>query len=321
MPTFNKIIGESETGQKLIPEERSVEILQEMPKQSVALTRARRTTMSSKTQTQPVLSALPEAKWVNGPTGLKETSSAQWEGLTMTAEELAVIVPIPDVIAADASIDLWDAVKPLVAQAMAKKIDEAILFGTDKPASWPDALIKGAEDAGNFAAIDDAKKVNIADAALAAAGKVAAGGFSVNGFVSSPGLGWTLRGLKDDNGGYYYGAPGATGVAASLFGFPLDEVTNGAWDDTKAALIMADWSKIVVGVRQDITYEVFREGVISDNDGKVILNLMQQDTKAMRVVMRLGYQVANPVTTMQGAKAKRYPAGFVKPAATTPGRG
>jgi hypothetical protein len=88
-------------------------------------------------------------------------------------------------------------------------------------------------------------------------------------------------------------------------------VDNGAWDDDEAELLAADWKKFVVGIRQDVTYDLFSEGVISDADGKVILNLMQQDTKALRVVFRVGFQVAIPVTRI--GPSTRYPAGVITP--------
>ena len=74
--------------------------------------------------------------------------------------------------------------------------------------------------------------------------------------------------------------------------------------------LAVDWGKFVVGVRQDITYDLFKEGVISDADGKVILNLMQQDTKALRVVFRVGFNVAQPLTRL----ASVYPARGITPA-------
>lgn len=101
--------------------------------------------------------------------------------------------------------------------------------------------------------------------------------------------------------------------ASVLYGYPLNEVRNGAWNAAAAELLAADWSKFVVGIRQDITYDLFKEGVISDSDGKVLLNLMQQDTKALRVVFRVGFQVANPLTRLNGAEASRYPAGVITP--------
>ena len=49
------------------------------------------------------------------------------------------------------------------------------------------------------------------------------------------------------------------------------------------------------------------EGVISDDAGVVLLNLMQQDSVALRVVMRCGYALANPVNRVEPVKASRFP--------------
>ncbi len=69
--------------------------------------------------------------------------------------------------------------------------------------------------------------------------------------------------------------------------------------------VAGDWSMAVIGVRQDMRVEVFREGVISDDTGKVILNLMQQDSAALRATGRFAFQVAVPVTLTAGGT--RYP--------------
>lgn len=308
MAGFAEIVGRAEVTDQLIPDQQVSEILQTAPEESVVLNRARTVRMSSKKQKQPVLATLPEAYWVDGDTGLKQTDSVTWGGITMTAEELAVIVPIPDAVIDDANVPLWDEVRPLIREAMGKAVDQAALFGTNKPASWPTAVIPAAIAAGNVSQL--AAGNNLADAFLAVAGQASEGGFSVNGFATRPGLNWKLRGLKDDNGQFLFGAP-TQGGNATLFGYNLDEVRNGAWDATVAEGLALDWSKFIVGIRQDITYDLFREGVISDASGKVILNLMQQDTKALRVVFRVGFQVAVPKTRLGGT----YPAGVVTPAA------
>ena len=44
----------------------------------------------------PVLSALPVAYWVTGDTGMKQTTTAAWQSKTITVDELAVIVPVPE---------------------------------------------------------------------------------------------------------------------------------------------------------------------------------------------------------------------------------
>lgn len=308
MAGFANIVGRADLTEQLVPDQVVNEIIQTAPEDSVVLTRAKNVRMTSKKAKQPVLATLPEAYWVDGDTGLKQTTKATWSGITMTAEELAVIVPIPDAVVDDANVPLWDSIKPLLKEAIGKKVDEASMFGVDKPASWPTAIIPGAIAAGNVSQISPTN--NLADAFLAVAQKASEGGFSVNGFATQPGLNWQLRGLKDDNGNYIFGAP-TQGGNSTLFGYTLDEVRNGAWDPDVATGLTLDWSKFVVGIRQDITYDLFSEGVISDNTGKVILNLMQQDTKALRVVFRVGFQVAVPMTRLGGT----YPAGVVTPAA------
>jgi HK97 family phage major capsid protein len=96
-------------------------------------------------------------------------------------------------------------------------------------------------------------------------------------------------------------------LGGTLYGYPMSELTNGAWDMSEAELLMGDWSKAIVGVRQDISFKLFTEGVISDDDGKVVLNLMQQDSVAMRVVMRVAFATANPATRLNTDSATRSP--------------
>lgn len=123
MAGFAEIVGRAEVSDQLIPDQHINEILQTTPEESVVLSRAKRVRMSSKKAKQPVLASLPEAYWVDGDTGLKQTSDASWKGITMTAEELAVIVPIPDAVIDDSDVPLWDDVKPLLKEAIGKKVD------------------------------------------------------------------------------------------------------------------------------------------------------------------------------------------------------
>lgn len=308
----NNIIGRAEVSEALLPDQVINEIIQTAPESSTILRRARSVPMTSKKAKQPVLASLPEGFWVDGDTGLKQTTDASWKGVTMTAEELAVIVPIPNAVVDDANVPLWEQIRPLLAEAIGKKVDQAALFGTDKPASWPTAIIPGAIAAGNVVEAGTGADFGVDVANLAE--KVSVGGFAINGFASRPGLSWRLRTLRDQNGQPIYGSPMTEAQAGVLYGFALDEVRNGAWDASAAELLAADWSKFVTGIRQDITYDLFSEGVLSDADGKVILNLMQQDSKALRVVFRVGFQVANPLTRLNESEATRYPAGVITPA-------
>jgi HK97 family phage major capsid protein len=126
-----------------------------------------------------------------------------------------------------------------------------------------------------------------------------------------PGLQWELIGLRSATGTPIYTPSLSEGAPSGLYGYALNEVDNGSWDADVAELLAADWTKFVVGIRQDVTYDLFSEGVISDNTGKVIFNLMQQDSKALRVVFRVGFQVGIPITRI--GTGTKYPAGVITP--------
>ena len=310
MATYNSLISRDASNDPLVPTPVSAEIIEELPAASALLQRARRVPMSSKTQRQPVLDVLPLAYFVGGDTGLKQTSAQDWKNVDLVAEEIAAIVPIPEAYLDDAQMPIWNEVRPRLVEAIGAKLDAAGLFGLDKPSTWPTAVYQSAVAAGN-AVISGAGGDFAVDVATAA-GKVAEDGFAVNGFISRPGLTWKLNTMRTEQGVPIYqpnlqGVPGGT-----LYGYPMSELTNGAWDMSEAELLMGDWAKAIVGVRQDISFKLFTEGVISDDDGKVILNLMQQDSVAMRVVMRVAFATANPATRLNTNSATRSPFAVVQ---------
>ena len=67
-------------------------------------------------------------------------------------------------------------------------------------------------------------------------------------------------------------------------------------------------------MRQDRTYSIATEGVISGDAGAVVINLFQQDSVALRAVMRVAWQVPNPINRVQGTAANRYPVAVLLPA-------
>ncbi len=309
MPNFSNVIGEASVSNAMLPPQIITDIIQEAPKNSAVLTNAKRAVLSTNVAKQPVLASLPDAYWINGRSGLMETSDADWKDLTITAEDLGVIVPIPNTLLDDVNVPLWDQVKPLLSEAIGKKVDEAALFGVDKPESWPDAVIPAAVAKGNTVAIGTNADLG---ADVAKLGELmAAQGFGINGFASRPGMQWKLIGLRDKDDHPIYTQSLANRPESGLYGFPLNEVENGSWDATAAEILALDWRKFVVGIRSDITYDVYREGVISNAEGKVILNLMQQRHTALVVTARVGFQVANSLTRL----GEGYPAGVITPKA------
>ena len=135
----------------LISEQVANEIIQGVAEQSTVLRMGKKLpNMSKKKYRMPVLDMLPVAYWVNGDNGFKQTSKMAWKNKYIVAEELAVIIPIPEAVLDDADYDIWGEVKPRAIEALGKKIDGAVLFNTEKPDSWRDGIVTGATAAGNI---------------------------------------------------------------------------------------------------------------------------------------------------------------------------
>jgi len=98
-----------------------------------------------------------------------------------------------------------------------------------------------------------------------------------------------------------------------LDGAPLYFPKNGALDATAALLVCGQAKEAVFSIRQDITYKVLTEAVIQDNAGDIVYNLAQQDMVALRAVMRVAWQVPNPINRVQETEANRYPFGVLTP--------
>ena len=82
-----------------------------------------------------------------------------------------------------------------------------------------------------------------------------------------------------------------------LDGIHLDFPMNGAWDDSEALMIAGDFSQLVYSIRQDVTYKVLTEATIVDpTTREVVYSLAQQDMVALRAVMRMGWEIPNPVS-------------------------
>lgn len=297
----------------LVPDPLSADIIQELPTQSSVLQMARQVAMSTSTQRMPVLDVLPIAYFVQQDSGLKQTTSMEWKDVNLIVEELAAIVPIPDAYIADAQVPIWDEVRPRITEALGKKIDAATLFGTNKPSTWSPAIIPAAIAAGNT--VTSGAGTDLPQDIANLAEVVSKDGYTnVSGWAVRPGFKWKLLQTRSSQGFPIYEPDLQNGRGGSLYGYPMSEVANGAWDPTVADLLLGDWSKAMIGMRQDLTFKMFDQGIINDENGNVIWNSMQQDGQAMRVVMRLAFATANPVTALNSNAATRFPFGTLKAA-------
>lgn len=307
----------------LIPEETAKEIMQGAIAESAVLKMGRRLpNMGSKVLSMNVLDALPTAYFVNaevaGETAaqdaFKQTTKMAWANKKIYAEEIAVIVPIPEAVLDDAKYDIWAEVKPRLNEAFGRKIDEAVLFGENKPATWRDGVIPSATAAGNVvAATADVFADIMGEDGLIA--KVEEDGYIPNGVMGAVKLRAKLRGLVDKNGQPIFKTDMQGATRYAIDGMDTYFPNNGAFDPSQALAIAGDFSQLVYSIRQDITFKIFTEGVIQNPaTGAIEYNLMQNDMVALRAVMRLGWEIANPVSAFNAADETAFPFAVYTPA-------
>lgn len=299
----------------LIPEPVTREIMQGAIAESAVLRMGRRlANMSSKTQTINVLDALPSAYFVNGEAtdsgagdAWKQTTKMAWDKKKIYAEEIAVIVPIPEAVLDDSDYDIWGEVRPRLTEAFGKVIDAAILFGTNKPSTWRNGVVPSAIAAGNGVPVG----TSVFDDIMGENGliaKVELDGFNPNGVMSAIQMRGKLRGLKDTTGQPIFKSDMQGATRYGLDGMDMYFPMNGAFDPTQAQMIVGDWSQLVYAIRQDMTFKIFAEGVIQDPSTKAITyNLMQNDMVALRAVMRLGWEIANPINAYNADITNPFP--------------
>lgn len=276
-------------------------IFQDAPKHSVFLSMAKKLPNMTANQTRMrVLDFLPTAYWVNGDTGMKQTTRQAWDNVFINAGELAVIVPISDAVLSDAEFDIFGEVTPRVMEAIGQKVDAAVIFGDNRPAEWGLDIISRARQAGNN--VSPATGKDYYDLILGENGvfaKVEDDGYGVTGALAPMTFKSKLRGLRDTTGQPIFKSNMQDVARYSLDGAPITFPENGAFYANIAQLVVGDFSQAVYAIRQDITVKILDQGVIQDPDTKeIIYNLAQQDMTALRIVFRMGWALPNPATRL-----------------------
>lgn len=311
---FNNLTSRTDA-EPLMPEEVSRSMLGKATEESAVLSQFRRIPVSRNQVRFPIMSALPVAYWVTGDTGLKQTTEMAWDNKFLTIEEIATIMPIPENVAADVEIDVWDNAEPYLVEAFYRALDSAVFFGSNAPSSFPTNVLAATIAAGNTVT---------EGAATAAQGGymgdidnlisvVEEDGYDVSGFVASRAVRRKFRAARNVQGDRVDSGR-LSGDLNMLDGSPVSYPMRGLWATGGGAgsnvrMFAGDWaSQFVVGVREDVSFKLLTEAVIQDNTGAIVYNLAQQDMIAMRVKFRIGWQVANTINNDNTNAGTRYPA-------------
>jgi hypothetical protein len=293
---YNSLVSRTDSA-SLIPEDVQKEILSDVASTNPLLQLARRLPDMSRAQRRlPVLSALATAYFVTGDTGLKQTTEVAWANKYIDAEELAVIVPVPQAVLDDVDYDLWAEIRPEIVNAINYAMIRAVLFGTNIPASWTTnmgaagllAVIVAASQTTDLstqiAAGEDLYDTLLGDGGVIS--DVEADGYMVTGHIAALSMRGKLRGVREK---VYDGSATPLNLGAPIFstnmqsaqsynldGQPIYFPTDGSIDAATALLFSGDWTKLVWAMRQDMTFTVATEASIQDGSGNTLYNLFQQ---------------------------------------------
>ena len=260
--------------------------------ESAALALFRQVNMGTKVSKLPVLSALAQAYWVTGDTGLKQTTEQAWAGVTLEAEEIAAIVPVPEAV-----------VEGLGHRTLERDSGRASPKRSASPStrryswprasrSWPAAIVPAAIAAGNAveagtSTVPEGGIVGDIDAAL---DLVEADGFDPTAIAAKRSLRGMLRRARDTQGQRLadLGAGTVEGLPVSL---------RGRWS-VRRHHAGGDRRLHPRRARHPPGRDVQnpRSGRDFRRDRRHDLQPLQQDMLAMRVVMRVAFAVGNPVT-------------------------
>lgn len=270
--------------------------------------------MTSRTREIPILDSLVKAGFVNsevdddltpygadaegtftpeeGVPNLKPVGDTKWTKKTIVAEPIAVVIPVSEEVLADSAYDIWTALRPRIIEEFGKRIDEAIIWGKGRPATWDTGIVPTAIARGNVVASGTGNDFGVDISELM--GKIEAQGFDPTGFIAGVATKAKLRNVRASDGYPLFGQ-GSMTTPDTLYGHPVEYIKNASFDGTIADLIVGDMKQAKYAIRQDLTFKIFDTGVITDDYGETVINLMQSDMVALRVVMRLGWTVPNPI--------------------------
>jgi Phage capsid family len=269
-----------------VPRAVAEQLLVAVEVESVALRLGQTIRMPEGLESIPVVSALPTAGWVNPRmTGRKLATTIEWSAQQIVPEEVACALAIPSAYVDDAGFPVWDQVRPMLSTAIAKVVDQALLFGTGEPATFPPNGVSGG------AVVTGTDAMEAIDNGMAA---IEATGLIPNGIASGTAIGSALR--KEYRS---LAMPPDVVPAMTLYGLPV--ATTPIWPASATGAVapgdavVGDWTKLIIGIRQDIRFDTSDTAILQDGTGAIIANAFQDDLVAIRCYMRLGAVVGSPL--------------------------
>lgn len=291
----------------IIEEDYGRDFLSWAAKSSAVLSAFPTRNMGTKTVNEPVMLTKPQAGWVGESAtlseGVKPTSQVTWGNKQLVAEELAVIIPIHENVLDDATEDLLLDITKAGGEAIGFALDAAVLFGWGKPTSWTSRdLFASAQNGGNVFAIGSAGTDDDLSGSILQAADKLSGRYEPTTLLGKRGLRFKLANQRATTGEPIFqptmnAAPGfSSGLVHGLDAFWVSgSVSDGSggdrevWNPATATALVADRSRVLIGVRQDITVKFLDQATVGG------INLAERDMVALRFKARFAYALGDAI--------------------------
>lgn len=276
-----------------LPAEVSSEILQKTQEQSAVMQMARQIVLPGRGVEIPVITADPEASWVN-ETASKPVSNPGLDKKVMTAYKLAVIVPFSNEFRRDAAA-LYDALIGRLPLSLAGKFDATCFGNVQAPGSNFDTFANcTAQNIGG---------TNTYAGLVAADADVADHDGILNGYVISPKAKAVLLSALDDNKRPLFINSVAEGAIPMILGartlMSKGAYKAGAGSTPNVVGVAGDWTQAVYGTVEGVKIDISDQATLVN--GNTTINLFQQNMFAVRAEIEIGFRadttVFNKLTT------------------------
>lgn len=210
----------------------------------------------------------------------KPTVSGGLNSYQIVANKMAVFVIVTDELLKESAFDIIQYYRGAIEQQFAKLVDVHAIHGGGP---FGDQSLVAA--AANTVTVGD--NGDLAGDFSALLGHVEDNDHAPNGFLSARRLKSQLRDLRDANQRPLYNESLTAETPDMLWGEPIWYLGRGVFrsQDGSVQSICADFSKYIVGIRDELGFSLHDEGIVNG------INLLEENQTALRAEMRLGAAV------------------------------
>ena len=285
-----------------IPQDKSYEVIANIYEDSAILQLADVRQMTSAVQDVVTAGTLnfPAGMANVAEAGLKPAADGALTSYQLVANKMAVFVVVSDELLAESAVDIVGFYQDAITQQMAKLIDTTgLLGGANTPFASNLASAATAAGGAHVQVVGGtlAAQTNHIARLTDAFNSVEADDYVPSGWLVQRALKGTLRASNDSTGRPLLTESFQGDVPDQLWGEPAYFLGRGVFPTSAVnslRAVVGDFSQFVVGIREELGFSLHSEGVvdITGAGGAMgaanVINLLQNNIKALKAEMRLG---------------------------------